>query len=178
LGQYLSFGINFYCRLIYLVWFVILSNYAIGISLGISGDFGLSSGGCTHVIHVVFFGFFIWFQMNCHQTSKSWKVLCWNIRGINSQVKWDALRDRITESQCDIICIQETKRGIFDLSFINKFCHAHFDNFEYLPSVGASGGVITIWKSHLFSGALAFLNDLALLVELVSRHKQPNLGFN
>jgi hypothetical protein len=44
--------------------------------------------------------------------------------------------------------------------------------------VGASGGVITIWKSHLFSGALAFLNDLALLVELVSRHKQPNLGFN
>jgi endonuclease/exonuclease/phosphatase family metal-dependent hydrolase len=98
-----------------------------------------------------------------------WKVLCWNIRGFNSQLKWDALRDKIRDNQCDIICIQETKRELFDLSYIKNFCPSPFDCFEYLPSIGASGSIITIWKSQLFSGTLAFLNNFTLLVELTSK---------
>jgi exonuclease III len=38
------------------------------------------------------------------------KVLFWNIRGINSQEKWDALRDKINESACHVLYLQETKR--------------------------------------------------------------------
>jgi hypothetical protein len=96
--------------------------------------------------------------MNHHQSSKLWKVLCWNIRGINSQLKWDALRDKIRDIQCDIICIQETKRDLFDLSYIRNFCPSPFDSFEYLPPLGASGGIITfgnlnfslaIWLSRI-----------------------------
>jgi exonuclease III len=107
--------------------------------------------------------------MNHHQSSKLWKVLCWNIRGINSQQKWDALRDKIRDSQCDIICIQETKRDPFDLSYIRNFCPSPFDSFEYLPSLGASGGIITIWKSRLFTGNLSFQNNFSLSVELTSK---------
>lgn len=84
------------------------------------------------------------------QISRDLKVLCWNIRGLNSNKKWDSIRDKIVESQCDIICLQETKKELFDLAFVKKFCSPAFDAFEYLPSVRASGGIITIWKSSFF----------------------------
>ena len=86
------------------------------------------------------------------------------MRVLNSDKKWDSIRDKITESNCDIICLQETKKSDFDLCFIKKFCPPRFDKFEFLPSIGASGGVITIWKSHLFQGTLAFRNEYGISV--------------
>jgi len=99
---------------------------------------------------------------------KSWKILCWNVRGLNSKKKWDCIRDKISESHCDVIFLQETKKENFDLQFIRKFCPPSFDCFEYLPSVGASGGVITIWKSHIFTGQLIYNNEFRISVEFSS----------
>ena len=73
-----------------------------------------------------------------------------DVRDINSNKKWDSIRDKITESNCDILCLQETKREIFDLQLIKKFCPSSFDSFEFLPSVGTSGGILTV-GSHIFS---------------------------
>ena len=72
-------------------------------------------------------------------STRSWFVLSWNVRGINSDKKWDANRDRVTNCNCDIVCLQETKKQTFDLMFIKKICPTFFDSFEYIPSVGASG---------------------------------------
>ncbi|KAG2537850.1 hypothetical protein PVAP13_9NG327119, partial [Panicum virgatum] len=88
--------------------------------------------------------------------------------GINSDKKWDSIRDKIKESNCDIICLQETKRENFDQYFLKKLCPPSFDAFEFLPSIGASGGVITIWKSHMFQGSLAFSNEFGISVEFTS----------
>ena len=44
---------------------------------------------------------------------RPWKILCWNIRGINSNKKWNSIRDKIVESKCNILCLQETKRHLF-----------------------------------------------------------------
>ena len=99
---------------------------------------------------------------------KSWKILCWNVRGLNSKKKWDCIRDKISESHCDVIFLQETKKENFDLQFIRKFCPPSFDCFEYLPSVGACGGVITIWKSHIFTGQLIYNNEFRISVEFSS----------
>jgi exonuclease III len=49
--------------------------------------------------------------MNRH---RSFNILVWNVRRINSQSKWDALRDKITESATLVVCLQETKRDQFD----------------------------------------------------------------
>jgi hypothetical protein len=69
---------------------------------------------------VVLFSFV--FFMNPRSFSKSWNVLCWNIRGINAENKWESLKNKILESQCDFICIQETKKESFDLPFIKLLC--------------------------------------------------------
>jgi exonuclease III len=79
--------------------------------------------------------------MNTNHPFKQWKVLCWNVRGLSAHEKWGTFRDRISESGCDIICLQETKRRSFDIAFIKKFCPSTFDSFEYLPSISASGGL-------------------------------------
>jgi exonuclease III len=95
---------------------------------------------------------------------KSWKIMNWNLRGINSDKKWVALSNKIEESGCDIICLQETKRESFDLAYIKKFCRKKFTKFEFVPSVGASGGLIIIWNGSLFTGELAFHNEFSLSV--------------
>jgi exonuclease III len=97
-------------------------------------------------------------------------VLCWNVRGINSEDKWSLIRDTILEAESDVFCFQETKRQNFDSQFIRKFSPPGFDSFEFLPSVGASGGIITSWKSNVFSGQLIFQNNFAITIRLIARH--------
>lgn len=64
--------------------------------------------------------------------------------------------------------MQETKKENFDLGFIKKICPPSFDSFEFLPSIGASGGCITIWQSNKLNGAPAFMNEYSLAVEFIS----------
>jgi exonuclease III len=72
------------------------------------------------------------------------EIMNWNIRGINSEKKWLAIASKIDECGCDIICIQETTREDFDIQFIRKFAPKRFNKFEFLPSIGASGGIIIL----------------------------------
>ena len=107
--------------------------------------------------------------MNPPQTNRSWNLMSWNVRGLNSKEKWSEIRDKIIEANCDIICLQETKKEDFNLAFIRNFCPADFDKFEFLPSIGASGGIIIIWKGRLFNGEFIFSNQFAISVEISSR---------
>lgn len=95
-------------------------------------------------------------------------MLCWNIRGINSEAKQLALRNAIRDSGCSVICLQETKRVSFDLSYVKLFGPRQFDQFVFVPSNGASGGLITIWNSATFSGSLIFSESFACGVKLTS----------
>jgi endonuclease/exonuclease/phosphatase family metal-dependent hydrolase len=52
---------------------------------------------------------------------RNWKVLTWNVRGINSSWKWDAVRNKVAEAHCDIACLQETKKELFDSAFLKKY---------------------------------------------------------
>jgi exonuclease III len=100
--------------------------------------------------------------------NRLWEILNWNLRGINSEKKWLALSNKIDESGCDIICLQETKRESFDLDYIKKICPKKFNKFEYLPSVGSSGGIIVIWNGSLFSVEIAFQNEFSLSINFKS----------
>lgn len=71
--------------------------------------------------------------------NRSWQILCWNIRGLNDSNKWDAVTNKVEESACTVFCLQETKKQDFDSGFIRNFAPRHFDKFDFVPSVGASG---------------------------------------
>ena len=84
--------------------------------------------------------------MSAH-VNKDWKVLCWNIRGINLEQKRLALHNAISSCGCSVICLQETKRATFDVAFVKFFYPKKFDKFEVVPYQGASGGLIVMWDS-------------------------------
>jgi exonuclease III len=67
---------------------------------------------------------------------KSWKIMNWNLRGINSEKKWVALSNKIEESGCDIICLQETKRESFDLAYIKKIAQRNSQGLNLYPLWG------------------------------------------
>jgi len=84
--------------------------------------------------------------------SRHWNILCWNIRGINASDKWDAVRQKIEESACSIVCLEESKRSSFDAAYIRNFAPRRFDNYVFSPSVGLMGGLLVLWNSSIFSG--------------------------
>ena len=83
--------------------------------------------------------FFV-FSMN----SRNWIVLCWNIRGLNASEKHDAVRNKIEESGCSIVCLQETKIRSVEMPLIRKFAPRRFDKYDFIPSVGASRGILIL----------------------------------
>jgi hypothetical protein len=103
-------------------------------------------------------------------STRSWHILCWNIRGINAVAKWDAVRDKVEESSCSVICLQETKRESFDLSYIRNFAPRRFDKFDYIPSVGASGGILVIWNSSIFTGDVIEKQRFGITLSFKSTH--------
>jgi exonuclease III len=71
-------------------------------------------------------------------------MCCWNIRGLNASNKWDAVRNKIEESAYSVVCLQETKKEAFDMAFIKNFAPRRLDKFDFIPSVGASGGILVL----------------------------------
>ena len=100
--------------------------------------------------------------------NRSCHILCWNIRGINSNLKWLALSNKIAETSCAIICLQETKRENFEHFYLRKFCPKRFDKFAFQPSVGASGGLITIWNSAIVTGSVVSCLPYSITVKFTS----------
>lgn len=101
--------------------------------------------------------------------NRNHNILVWNICGINSQQKWDAIKDKVNESACHIICLQESKKESFDQAYLRKFCPRHLSHFVYSPSIGASGGLITIWNDHQFQTDTVLINSYSITLKLTSR---------
>ena len=102
--------------------------------------------------------------------TRNWCVLCWNVRGLNGEKRQLALRSKIEESRCSIICVQETKCEFIDQRLLRKFSPKRFDNFAYSPSVGASGGILVMWCSAVFNGRLIQIADFGIIIEFTSVH--------
>ncbi|MCI51592.1 cytochrome P450, partial [Trifolium medium] len=72
-------------------------------------------------------------------------VASYNIRGLGGRVKRRRIRDLVREHKVDFLALQETKLE----SVSEKLCHglwgANDCCWAFLPSVGASGGILSIW---------------------------------
>lgn len=99
-------------------------------------------------------------------TTRNWNIVSWNVRGINSVTRWNAIRSKIMEFKCDVLCLQETKRETFNETYLRSFCPTNFNQFNFVPSNGNSGGLVTIWNKDKFKGEPIFQNRFAQYIEL------------
>ena len=106
--------------------------------------------------------------------NREWIILNQNIRGINDPKKWTTIAIKIEESQCTIICLQETKRATFDSAYVKNFFPKRVNKFEFLPSVGPSGGLLVARNDQVFSGQIYHINAFALSIQITSRHNEEH----
>jgi hypothetical protein len=75
------------------------------------------------------------------------KIISWNIRGLGRFEKRKEVRKLVGEKNPFIVCLQETKLQACD----NALCASLWGNslcgFSFRPSMGASGGLLTIWDT-------------------------------
>jgi exonuclease III len=69
-------------------------------------------------------------------------ILLWNVWGLNSSSRQNVVQTLVDSVKADVICLQETKMGQITRRIVLTMFGSEFDNnFVYLPSAGASGGV-------------------------------------
>jgi len=76
------------------------------------------------------------------------KILSWNVRGLGGFEKRRKVCKLVREKQPFIVCIQETKLSMFD-DFVCRSIWGDCNvDFSYQPSIGASGGLLTMWDRN------------------------------
>jgi exonuclease III len=73
------------------------------------------------------------------------RVVSWNIRGLGRLDKRREVRKLVGEKRPFILCLQETKLAVSDVSLCNSLWGDSNHAFSYRPSVGASGGMLITW---------------------------------
>ena len=121
------------------------------------------------VCHAVSARFAFVYFMN-RMPMRNWKVFCWNVHGLNSETRQRSVREKITESQCAVACLQETKLFDCPRSLIKSICPGGFDQFIESPSRGASGGILTVWRSNDFKGVLIEVKPFGIVISFTSVH--------
>lgn len=77
------------------------------------------------------------------------KTLVWNVRGLNSPARRNAILQVIMAAQPSVVCFQETKMDLVTLEVV-RHCHGtQFEQFFYLPVVGTRGGILLAWDASV-----------------------------
>lgn len=84
--------------------------------------------------------------MNSSQSFQSWKVLSWNVKGTNSEKKWNSIREKFVEAGCELF-VSKKQKGIFDTHLLNNFAQVIWTNlFSYLLLISLVISYYLEWK--------------------------------
>jgi len=79
------------------------------------------------------------------------RLLSWNVRGLNDSRKRDVIKSFLREWRYDLICLQETKLEAVSLFVIRSLWGNFSAGFDFLKAEGASGGIIVMWDKNIFN---------------------------
>ncbi|GAU12613.1 hypothetical protein TSUD_132230 [Trifolium subterraneum] len=74
--------------------------------------------------------------------------ISWNIRGLGGVEKRKEVRKLVEDLNPFLVCLQETKLQFCEDSICSSLWGNSDYAYSYRPSVGASGGLLTIWNSE------------------------------
>ncbi|KAG6666005.1 hypothetical protein CIPAW_01G000700 [Carya illinoinensis] len=77
------------------------------------------------------------------------KIISWNVRRLNKQAKRLQVRNFLRQWQGDIICLQETKLELITRQIVRSLWRGHHVGWSYLPSKGASGGILIMFDKRV-----------------------------
>jgi exonuclease III len=82
-------------------------------------------------------------------SDSSFYLLVWNVRGLNSLTRCDAIYQVVSLSGASVVCFQETKLQVVSRAIVDRCLGSAFDSFFFLPAAGTRGGILLAWKSEV-----------------------------
>jgi len=73
------------------------------------------------------------------------QLLSWNVKGLGGAGKKKEVCNLVREKKPFILCLQETKLLVIDAFVCKSIWGDGNVDYSYQPSVGASGGIVTLW---------------------------------
>ena len=101
------------------------------------------------------------------------KILVWNVRGLNSSARQDSVRMLVQSIRADIVCLQETKMEGISQWFVLSTLGPDFCHFVFVPSVGASGGILVAWKQALGTAGNFRVDNHCVSVQFLPTDSEP-----
>ena len=83
------------------------------------------------------------------ERSKFMKILNWNVRGLGDPLKGGKVKEIILKLGPEIVMLQETKLESFEDMHLREVWDSRHKDYVFLPSSGASGGMVLIWTQEL-----------------------------
>ena len=77
------------------------------------------------------------------------KILSWNVRGLNEGKKRLKVRNLLRNWKVDTVCFQETKVDFISNNFVRSLWGCLYVEWCYVPSRGASGGILVLWDRRV-----------------------------
>ena len=82
---------------------------------------------------------------------KDCNILCWNVRGLNDGAKRASVQNQIISSGASVVCLQETKVTTWTHTMLVETVGGDMaQNVVFLPSAGASGGILMAASERFF----------------------------
>lgn len=92
----------------------------------------------------------------------NFNTLIWNVRGLNARARRSVLRDVCGGANASIVNVQETKLEVITPYDATEMLGARFASFVYLPSIGASGGILLACRGPEFSCSLLRMGNFSV----------------
>ena len=77
------------------------------------------------------------------------KIVSYNVRGLRGFEKISEVKRLVTDKKPVVLCLQETKLSVVDDLLINSIWGNSSLGFSYQSSIGASGGLLTVWDCNV-----------------------------
>ena len=78
------------------------------------------------------------------------RLLSWNVRGLNDNVKRALLRSVLRGWKCDLVCLQEMKLENIELADVRSVWGSQSVGYSVLRATGAAGGILVLWDTNTF----------------------------
>jgi exonuclease III len=92
--------------------------------------------------------------------------LIWNVRGLNSSARQDAVRTLVDSYHVDIVCLQELKMATVPQRVLLTMLGTDFSGHIELPENGTSGGVLVAWRRALGTIGQHRIDSFSVSVQL------------
>lgn len=77
------------------------------------------------------------------------KIISYNVRGLGGFEKRSEVKRLVADKKSFVLCLQESKLNVVDDLLIKAIWGSTSLGFFFQPSMGASGGLLTVWDCNV-----------------------------